>query len=226
MKYCNNEKLEDLIIKSIESIKNEEEPNLEKFLKKPYTGILSASKEHEKKRYIPGNKLVTYNGIDEEGNPIQETWGGGVADINEDSVILKNLEPIKYPEGHELEGLVVKGTYNQDGTFKVDQKNGDEKLFNEYVSDVEFVKNAYGIKPKTKWQKGLKLQPSYALEIPSEMKDIKIKTGDGIEINLNGGDYIIIDAKDGEVKSIHGIEKDWFDKTYVSMEEHVKKLDK
>lgn len=223
--YSNNKTLNDLIEKAIISV--EEGKTLEgltAMIKNSPTRILKASQNHKEKRYCPGNKLVTYNGIDQDGNPVQETWGGGVAEIKEDSVILKNEEPIKYSKEHKLAGSDVKGFYTEDNIFVVDQKNGNETLFNEYVSDVNFVKGAYGILATEKWQKGLKLQPSYVLEIPSELGSVAITTKSGVSINLNSRDYVVIDAKKGKVSSVHGCERSWLNKTYKNLEDHLKTL--
>jgi len=60
-----------------------------KIIKTSPTQMLLAGSGHSENRYRPGNQLVTYNGVDSDGSPIQETWGGGVADIVEGSVILR-----------------------------------------------------------------------------------------------------------------------------------------
>ncbi len=223
-KYANKEELNTKINEAVASIEQGETNGLTAMIKNTPTLLLRASEQHEQTRYQPGKQLVTYNGMDEQGNPIQETWGGGVADIKQDSVILKNEQPIQYPEAHELAGQDVKGFYNEDGKFVVDQDNGKTTLFNEYVSDVDFVKGAYGLEAKQEWQKGFKLQPSYMLQIPEETGDVAIITKSGTEINVTGGDYVIIDSKKGKVTSVHGCEKSWLEKTYIDLEEHLKTL--
>jgi hypothetical protein len=238
MTYSENQDLEGLILGAVSSIESgKPSENLTAMIKNAPTHILLASSSHSEVRYQPGHKLVTYNGIDKDGKLIQETWGGGVAEIKDNSVILKNADPIKYQEGHKLAGQEVKGFYKEDGSFVIDQDKGTERLFNEYVSgettlfneyvsDFDFVKGAYGVHANTSWQTGLKLQPSYVFQIPSEMENVKVATKAGVEISLNGGDYIIIDAKKGKVLSVHGCEKSWLDKTYVSLESHLAGLKK
>tara|TARA_Y100000310_G_scaffold308452_1_gene351572 strand:+ start:290 stop:976 length:687 start_codon:yes stop_codon:yes gene_type:complete len=223
--YANNATLNQRIVDAVSSIESGSPADgLTAMIKNAPAGILKASSTHEETRYRPGNQLVTYNGMDADGNPVQETWGGGVADITEDSVILRNVEPIRYAEGHELAGQEVKGFYDEDGKFHVDQENGKVTLFNEYVSDVEFVKGAYGVEPTETWQEGFKLQPSYAFEIPSDMGDVTITTKSGVEINLTGGDYVVIDAKKDKVTSVHGVEAGWLNRTYKNLEDHLKTL--
>ncbi len=223
-KYTKNKQLNKQINQAVACIEQGDVDGLTAIIKNTPTHLLKASKQNQETRYQPGNQLVTYNGIDEQGNPIQETWGGGVADIKEDSVILKNAQPIQYPEQHGLAGQDVKGFYDQDGKFVVDQENGKTTLFNEYVSDVEFVKTAYGVEAKPEWQTGYKLQPSYVLQIPQELGNVEIITKQGTEINLTGGDYVIIDSKKGKVTSVHGCEKSWLNKTYINLEDHLKSL--
>lgn len=216
-----DQRLNSLITKSVDAIESGKElEGLEKSIKNTPTGILAASPDHDQTRFQPGEKLVTYNGIDESGNPIQETWGGGVAEINDDSVILKNEEPIRYPEGHKLSGQEVRGDFQPDGIFVVNQDTGNETLFNEYVSDKEFVQSAYGIDASSEWQTRLKLEPSYLFEIPDDVENTVVKTRSGVEINVGPGDYVAIDTKKGKVNSIRGIEKSWKDKTYVSWDEY------
>jgi hypothetical protein len=238
MTYSKNQKLEELILDAISSIESgKPNENLTAMVKNTPTHILLASPDHDEYRYQPGHTLVTYNGIDKDGNLIQETWGGGVAEIKENSVILKNAEPIKYKEDHKFAGQEVKGFYKKDGTFVIDQEKGTDRLFNEYVSgettlfneyvtDFDFVKDAYGVSATTEWQSGLKLQPSYVFKIPSEMENVKVATKAGVEISLTGGDYIIIDSKKGKVISVHGCEKSWLDKTYVPLERYLSSLKK
>lgn len=225
MKYSNNSDLDALIALAVTSIENGNlVEGLSSMLKNQPTHILAASELHEEPRYRIGSKLVTYNGVSEDGMPIQETWGGGVAEIKADSVILSNKEPLKFPKGHPQEGEVVRGTYSEDGIFVVDS-NGTDILCNEYVSDREFVKGAYGIDASENWQIGLKLAPSYVMQIPEELDSVAIITGSGIEINLTGGDYVIVDVKKGKVSSVHGIERSWLDKTYVDLDTYRASLD-
>jgi len=225
MTYSNNQKLDDLIQESVSSIEaGKPHAGLTAMIKNSPTYLLLASPNHTESKYQPGHKLVTYNGVDKDGKPIQETWGGGVAEIKDNSVILRNAESVRYPDGHELAGKEVKGFYKEDGTFVVDPKNGTTTLFNEYVSDVEFVKDAYGVQAIEQWQTGLKLQPSYVLQIPSDLGQVAIITKSGVEINLSGGDYVVIDAKKAKVTSVHGCESRWLDKTYVTLDSHLSTL--
>lgn len=223
--YSNNKELNSMIETAVSSIEsNAEMTGLVAMIKNAPTGILKASKEHKELRYRPGERLVTYNGIDEHGELVKETYGGGVAVITEDSVILRNPGAIKFPQFHEMFGKEVRGTYNNEGIFLVDPFQGEEELHNEYVSDVGFVKGAYGIEATTTWQTGFKLQPSYVMKIPEEMDSLKIITKSNIEINLQGGDFVVIDAKKGKVTSVHGVEKTWLKNTYIPLEEHLKSL--
>ena len=224
MTYSTNQQLEAMIQQAVLSIEEGRPlPCLTPMIKNQLTMILLASSKHSETRYQPGNKLVTYNGISQDGTPIQETWGGGSAIISENSVILRNAQPIKYPQGHPLAGTEVRGSYKEDGTFEVDQ-NGLTVLYNEYVSDVKYVKGAYGIEANEQWQSGLKLQPSYVLQIPLSVGKAAIVTKSGVEINLSGWDYVVIEAKKGKVLSVHGCERSWLKSTYVLLETHIQSL--
>lgn len=225
MAYTNNQKLEDMISIAVASIEaGSPHSSLTAMVKNAPTYILLASVNHTEARYQPKHQLVTYNSVDKDGTPIQETWGGGVAEIKTDSVILKNTEPLRYPKCHELEGKEVKGVYQEDGKFVVDQKGGTTTLYNEYVSDVEFVKCAYGVLATEQLQTGLKLQSSYVMQIPQGIGEVVITTKSGVEINLSSGDYVIIDAPKDKVKSVHGCENSWLDRTYVSLESYLSTL--
>ncbi len=74
------------------------------------------------------------------------------------------------------------------------------------------------------WTRALKLQPSYALQIPHETGNVTLTTTAGVEIHLSAGDYAIIDAKGTKVTSVHGCAQEWFSKTYVSLDEHLAKI--
>ena len=216
--YSNIPALNDLIEQAVVSVEQGKKDGLVEMIKNSPTYILKASPNHKETRYHVGEQLVTYIGIEADGKPKRETYKDGKANIQEDSVILKNAEPIKNMHGQEMRGF-----YEKDGTFVVDEK-GTEVLFNEYVSNLKFVDENYKVQPTEQWQKGFKLQPSYILEIPADMKDIVIKTNSGAEIKLTGGDYVVIDSKKGKVSSVHGCERSWLNKTYVSLEEHLKTL--
>ena len=219
--YCSDPKLNALITQQIQAIQSGNSGATIKVIKNQPTQLLRASSRHDVYRYRPGSVLITYNGIDNSGQPIQETWGGGTANINEDSVILRNTEPICYPKDYkdpELAGKPVRGYYLLGGTFVVDPKKPYVTLFNEYVSTAEDVRKLYGVDATEEWQEALKLSYSYVFKIPEGFKDVFIDPNDK-NIKLSSGDYVVIDAKDGKVTSVHGIEASWFDKTYVVVNE-------
>ncbi len=212
--YSDNSLLNDLIKKNVDLIKDGKVKGFSVMIKNKPTLILKASKDHLEWRYRPGNKLITYTGV-KNGKLIKETWGGGVVDIKSDSVILKNSEPIKDDNGKEVRGYYKEGT----SEFVIDSK-GNQFLFNEYVSDVGFVKSAYGVSPSNKWQEGFKRDPSYVFEIPNTVKgygSINVITLDGVKIELSIGDFVVVDTKKGKVQSVHGIKKSWLNKTYKKM---------
>jgi len=70
----------------------------------------------------------------------------------------------------------------------------------------------------------LKLQPSYVLQIPLSVGKAAIVTKSGVEINLSGWDYVVIEAKKGKVLSVHGCERSWLKSTYVLLETHIQSL--
>lgn len=216
--YTTNTTLQESIEQAVHTIQEGRPEGLEAMIKKTPTLILKADESHKTMRYRPGSKLITYTGIDENGQLIKETWGGGEATLDESSVVLKNVEPIKYPEGHTLAGKEVRGRYDRNGEFHIDEEG--EVLYNEYVSNMDFVRGAYGIEPNIAWKSGYKLDPSYVFEIPKFIGDVTITTASGIDIRLTGGDYVIIDTKKGKVKSVHGCEKNWLKKTYMGLEEY------
>jgi len=227
--YSTNPELNQSISEAINHINSGGDPaelGLEKRIKNAPTFIMRASADQPQKRYQPGSKLLTYTGVDAAGNLIKETYNDGVADITEDSAILKNEAPIVYPEGHDLAGEQVKGYYEDDGSFVVDQENGDTYLYNEYVSTVDKVKNElYGIEANDKeWQAGLKLEPVYTLEVDM---DAVVVTDGGTEVHITPGGSVVINTKKGKATSIQGIAAEWLDKTYIlwdEYQENIKKL--
>lgn len=224
-RYSSNERLNTFIKEAVEHIQSGSTPEgAVKMKKNSPTGILKADPTNPQKRYQPGGKLVTYTGMDQDGNLIKESYGGGVADVKENSVILQNREPRRYPADFKdpsLAGKEIKGRYNDDGTFVVDPK-GDTFLYNEYVSDSDFVKGAYGVdvnKEDLTWSTAIKLDPSFVIRNPGiEGAEIIGKTG--VKNELFKDSYIVFDArtKNGvtTVLSVHPItEKDLAD-TYVA----------
>ena len=223
MAYANNETLDNLILGAVASIEQGTPASyLTLMIKQTPTYILKADPAHKETRFRPQSQLVTYTGITKDGQLIIETYNGGVTALADDSVILTNDKPITYPEGHELQGTPVKGTYDNDGIFTVDQKNGKDTLRNEYVSAVKWVKDNYGVTATTEWKVGFKLKPSYIMQIPSDLEKVVIKISNGREETREGGDYVVIDSKEGKVNSVHAIEKKWLADTYVTIEEYNK----
>lgn len=226
--YANNTTLNQRILDAVSSVESgSPTEGLTAMIKNVPTEILKASNNHEERRYKPGNKLITYNGIDTEGKPIQETWGGGVADITENSVILRNVKPINYPKEHELTGQEVRGFYDETGIFHVDQEKGNTVLYNEYVSDAGFVKGAYGVTATETWQQAFKLDKSYVFEVPAGVEGVDVndlhREGTGAA-KVSAGDYIVIDIKKAKVISVHGCEREQLKKTFIDLEEHLKTL--
>lgn len=228
--FSPNIRLNDVIAEAVASVEaGTPNSTLAVMIKNTPTCILLASPDHHEMRYRPGNKLVTYNGVDENGNPIQETWGGGVATLAEDSVILRNPVALNFLPPHEEHSYRrdVRGSFAEDGTFVVDTAQPPVKgrLFNEYVSDVPFVTEAYGVTPTTRWKRGLKQQPIYVLQIPEGTEDTVVtdpfaKTK--ADLTVSAGDYVAIDFKKGRVISVHGCAKSWADRTFVPHADYVR----
>ena len=198
-----------------------------KMIKITETEIRKADQNSKEMRYKPGNKLITYTGIDDKGKPSRETWNNGIANIEEDSVILSN-GPIKYPKGHKYEGQVVKGFYNENGEFTIDQKKGTKILKNEYVSDVNYVKKAYGIDATTKLQKAVKLISSYVKKVGGDILEDGedyIMIGKA-NIKVDRGGYIIVNVDETGEKpkfmGVAGITKEYLRSTYRDYDEYIK----
>lgn len=199
---------------------------LERWIKNVPTLVLKADASHLENRYKPGSRLVTYTGVDESGKPIQETYNDGVAEITEDSVILRNIEPLKYPKGHPEEGQKVEGYYDENNAF-VPQKGGGAYLYNEYVSDTKWVKENYGIDATSEnFVPALKLQPSFMHKISDEKGDVMITSSKGSELHMHGGDYVVFDAKGTKITSRHAIAKEFLsgeNATYIPYDQAVEK---
>ncbi len=226
LKYSSNLELEVLIQLAILKIESGTAYNhVQKVIKKTSTDVLLADAGHAEARFRPGATLTTYTGVDTDGNPIKETYGGGVAQIKEGSVILRYPHSLTYPKGHKLEGQAVRGYFNDANEFII-SPDGDTELHNEYASDVAFVHGAYGITATVTWQSGFKLLPGFALQIPADTGTVIIKTASGVEINVKDDDFVIIDTKKGKVSSVHAIAQDWFERTYGDYEAYVSSLPK
>jgi len=249
LKYSNNVELEALISSAISCVESGTPNNtgieIYKVIKKTPTFLLAPNNQHKEERFHIGAKLVTFNGVDKNGKLIRETWDDGVAVLNDNSVILRNENPITYPDGHALAGQVVKGRYlkAQDHKeweqiekealasgkvadpneilFEIDQ-NGPDMLFNEYVSDTGFVKDNYGIEVTTEWQKALKLEPSYAVHIPDDF--LEVKNAENLKISVQTGDYVMLSVKKGAVNDVFAITEDWLDQTYKDYDQHLEDL--
>jgi len=207
--------LDEQVATAVEAINRGEEPtNASKYIKIAPTGILLADASHAQPRYWPGSVLKTYV-VEENGNLKDETWGS--PEVKEGTVILSN-GPVKYHGSHPLAGQEVRGRYNPDGTFTIDQANGPDILQNEYLTDVEFVTNPanYGITPTTSWQQRSKTVPNYVIQIDPEAEgDFVVTTKSGTKINITGGDYVVINTKKGKADGQQGVQAAQFNATYV-----------
>lgn len=227
--YSPDPKLDELVMKAMQIIDEGGDTiaaGLEKRIKATPTFIMRASETQPQRRYQPGNRLLTYTGVDVDGRLIKETYKDGVSEVGTDSVILKNEAPITYPEGHERAGEQVKGYYNDDGEFVIDQENGDTYLYNEYVSNVAKVRDElYGVEANDQeWQSGFKLEPVYTFKIPDEIEDKVILTDGGTEVRPGDGGSVVINTKKGKTTSVQAIAEDWLEKTYVPWDEYQERL--
>lgn len=139
------EALNRKIAELVSEIESGDFKQVKKMIKKSPTGLLKANSD-DAVRHKSGSELITYVGINEDGTPKKETGDYAVATIKDDSVILRNEKPIADSNGKPL-----KGRY--EGSEFIVDSNGDELLYNEYVSDEKFVETAYGVKPgEGEWQ--------------------------------------------------------------------------
>ncbi|MFT4310761.1 MAG: hypothetical protein ACMXYC_03960 [Candidatus Woesearchaeota archaeon] len=155
-----------------------------------------------------GGQVITYTGVDTQGALVQETYGGGVATLHPNSVVLRNPVPIQYPIGHPQSGEVVQGTYQHDGSFVIG--NGQDVLFNQWVSDKEYVKCAYGVEPTLEWISALKLKHVQAMQLPADCEPVVVTTKEGVGIHVKAGDYVIFQSE-----NVHACEKKLFEQTYI-----------
>jgi hypothetical protein len=249
--YTSNTILNDRISTDVVSIESgTPTEHLTAKLKKEPTGILLPADSHSEIRFRPGAQVRTYTRLDPHDQPVDETWGGELID---DAVILRNVESVKYDEGHELAGREVRGTYQDDGVFVVDPSglmvcwrkflldpSGSDVLHNEWVSDLDYVrgkkddstdKGAYGVEPTTEWQIALKLFPVYFIRITDEIGDVSINNpyqDNDVVMNAGPGDYVAIGTKvkDGSAKviSVQVVDKKWAEQTYVDLEAYLEDL--
>ncbi len=207
IKYTSNKEIEEIIKKDVDNILNNNYIGLEKVVKNTPTELRLPGQG----RYEVGKTLVTYVGVDENNELIMETWGGGKAKIEKDSVILRNVEPIR-----DKKGDLVWVLYNENGEAKIVNENtpGAEILYNEYVSNTEFVEKFYKLEDKLtdkKWVKGLKTKnPIFARQVD---QDFVLALEEGSQIEVKKGGWLIYHAKEGKV-TVSAISEDWFEKTY------------
>lgn len=229
-------KVKELIDRITSKIIEGEIPEgVEIMIKNAPTYTLNASPDRSESRYRPGSKLYTYTGIDKDGKPIKENYGGGVAEIKANSVIIQNIDPLIYPNDYyieEVRGKPIQGYYNDENEFiplkseaGLPEGRKFETLFNEYVSDTTYVADSYGEREEGKsvpikegWTTQYKKFPSAIIQNPG-IKHASIVTKGG-RILLEKDGYVVIDFKSvGEGKnkivSTHPIMKEFLEKGYI-----------
>jgi len=179
--------------------------------------------------YEVGMPVITYNGIDENGQPVKEIsqWNDGTAvQLKEDAVVYSQDYPILDENGEAL-----MGDYNEAGEF-IPNPNGSVALYNVWTSNVEHAEKNYGITPTTKTQVVSKLDLIKNVEDLEQysayaviLKSGTVITSDGKDFNFNAKDAAVIDSNDDEM-TIKGIERTIFDATYTSFETMKKKIEK
>ena len=116
------------------------------------------------------------------------------------------------------------GEYQADGKFIVDQDNGKDVLRNEYVSDVKFVKGAYGADATTEWQVGFKTDHAYVFKISEEVGDVAIMDpfqDNDVEMNITTGASVVMQTSKGKVIGVAGVAQADLERTYTDMAEYL-----
>jgi len=151
--------------------------------------------------------------------------------IREGYAVLSN-GVVRYPDDFDiasLRGLEVKGFYQSDNTFVVDQENGTESLRDEWLAPIKYVKEVFNVIPQTTTQYAFKgnqkeIYPVYCFlpEAP------KVKNSDGMiweyaEVNK----MIAISTKEnGAIAGSSAISFQQFKYSYTDWDKYHEKLDK
>ena len=202
-------------------------------------GLDSSSKL--KGRYLPNEEIITTNGVvynekTKVYDTIIDVWNDELGSISkekmeslsdeelkivkagmtikEDTVILSNGD-VKYPDDApdiELRGLSVKGFYQKDGSFIIDQEKGTDTLQDEYLSNVSYVKDAYDVKASHIPVMAVKGGKSYAFQqAPDTTTDSK---GNTWEISKPIAYIIINTDKNGKIIDPSVVVNAVFERTY------------
>jgi len=219
--YSSNETVDRLarsVVSAIEDAKGGE-PSFEGLsvekMRKMATLALKADASNVEKRHQPGNRLRTY--VFKDGVLKEETENKEVL-VGEGHTIYRNTDPLVYPEDWSVEalrGTPVRGHYEDDGTFVVEE-NGSETLYNEYVtSNPDHPMKKYGIVPVIgEWTEGLAQIPSYLVQIPEGVGEVTVRTKGGKLISVASGDFLVVDDLGNGSTSVQAIEKGFKERTY------------
>jgi hypothetical protein len=224
--YSPNPVIQERVKEAIDSIiAGTPVAGISKNIKAIPTGVLLASSEHVQPRYRPGNTLFTYTGMKPEGELVLEAGEYGQTKILETSVILNNIEPIRYPAGHALAGQVIRGVYTEAGVF-VANETLDEVLSNEWVSDINWVKENYGVEATTSRQYAFKLHPTFFMPVEGSWVGDYVIQAEGRHLQIGSDAAIAIDCrpKNGklQVTSVHPITAE-FQTKYIPFDAAVKR---
>ena len=170
-------------------------PGVEKVIKKAETKITLAAKNTINERHRHGKTIITYSSVPSDSSiktPNIDVWTDKLGSVDSDRfgsmseeekkellsqvtldeskehVVLSNGD-VLYPDDYdipELRGKPVKGFYQENGEFVIDQENGTDTLQDEYISNVSYVKDVYQIDPTISEQTAYKAFPAYAF-VPS-----------------------------------------------------------
>ena len=218
---------------------------IKKLIKSEGTNITLAG---GKNRYAIGKNIITYSSISiKDGviTPDIDVWTNELGSLNSEkvasltpeeriifeaavilsknSVVLSNGS-IQYPEDFEIEGLRgldVKGTYQEDGSFIIDQEEGKDILQDEYISNREFIEKVYQIIPTETTQMGYKAFPVYGFkpEAP-KVKDFLNNIWEYAEVNKM---ICISTGKNGGIEGSSCISFQQFEKTYMEWDSYFAK---
>jgi len=202
-------------------------PDVNGYYKTQKTEILLCHPTNENPRHRPGKKLETYTKLDEQLNLKCETYGDSLN--KENTVILRNIDPVKYPKWHHLAGEPVKVIYLEDGTARLpvtpEEKERAEVLHNEWASNVNYSLETYNHNPTLRWTAKLKLELCLAFKVSKKIaKEIKSQNLKGIisskeksiGVYKNGWIVITTERRDGEMylKGVNCNNDGFFEKNY------------
>lgn len=152
------------------------------------TTIRLSTNEQSNEMFKPGEIIVTFPAVTDNGELYRETHNNGSSKLEEGVSVIASNGPILDRNGNQVVGNYVKNDDNE-WIFEIDS-NGKDILEDIYVFKKNYVEQTYGITPTTEVQSANKIgEKCFSMQLT---KDSINELSDGKTQTTPAGGYLVV----------------------------------